>query len=486
MTTIDPYRQGVELNDAYQYTKGIIKIHNEHSDYNGNHQVPYFILGQTKTSHLLQTDNFFRDAGKFSSSSTTINESWSYPPLSITNVNPSSGSIAGGFSVEVTGSGFTYMNGFSINSSAVASFNIVSNTVYTFTAPAKDVGGYYSFTIRNNVNSFTLNNAFTYYGIPTITTTSRTIGNLEGGDLIYITGSNLVLTSEITFGGVAATNISEVSDSILSCYTPAHATGLVDITVTTPGGVVTSSNAYKYWDPTVLGINWYVEEPDYFADNVGMGSGTWTAKVGPSVGRYTSAPYSTSRGNPSFRIYTSSDNDSLEYLNGSTQILGALRTLTSTADATYVAIIEHTGSIRGSSATSFSNEAIFSDFPVYQGMFLGGTSSDQAYLYRWDTAEKKVNTTIGTNPGYSVIVGKILSGAMLMKVNTGSWVTGSTGVGAPSATSTNSAFLIGRQTAAATFYAGEMYMLGVDSRAWTDTECDDFYRWAIQQHPRQY
>jgi hypothetical protein len=89
-------------------------------------------------------------------------------------------------------------------------------------------------------------NAFTYYATPTVTSCSPNNGPISGGTAVTITGTNFVAPiSSVTFGGVAATGVSVVNGTTITCTTPARAAGLVAVAVTNPGGTG-SANAFTY------------------------------------------------------------------------------------------------------------------------------------------------------------------------------------------------------------------------------------------------
>ena len=95
--------------------------------------------------------------------------------------------------------------------------------------------------------------------VPTITTINPNTGILAGGTTITITGTNLTDTSSVTVDGVAATGVTVVSGTSVTCNTPAGSAGAKTITVTTPGGSVSLSSAFTYTNislfPTITSIN---------------------------------------------------------------------------------------------------------------------------------------------------------------------------------------------------------------------------------------
>src|SRR5512147_2291373 len=70
---------------------------------------------------------------------------------------------------------------------------------------------------------------FTYVSVDHV---SPSRGSYVGGTPVVIRGSGFsYATGGVTFGGAAATNVSIVSNTRITCTTPAHASGTVDVTV---------------------------------------------------------------------------------------------------------------------------------------------------------------------------------------------------------------------------------------------------------------
>jgi hypothetical protein len=74
-------------------------------------------------------------------------------------------------------------------------------------------------------------------------------GPNTGGTAVTITGSAFVSGGSlgVTFGGTAATSVNVVNPTTITCVTPAHAIGLVDVVLTNGDGQQTTAfNAYTY------------------------------------------------------------------------------------------------------------------------------------------------------------------------------------------------------------------------------------------------
>lgn len=148
------------------------------------------------------------------------------------------------------------------------SFNgIVQGTITTKSSEVVDVA--YDYTITGGAeliikldNSNFLNapilNAILIekYSEPTITDISPATGSIAGGTAVTITGTEFATGATVTFGGESATDIVVVSATEITCVTPAHAAGAVDVVVTnTDTGAVTAVAGYTYVAPTVADIH---------------------------------------------------------------------------------------------------------------------------------------------------------------------------------------------------------------------------------------
>jgi hypothetical protein len=68
-----------------------------------------------------------------------------------------------------------------------------------------------------------------------------TSGPTQGGTTVTITSAHFTGATAVTFGGAAATGMAVVNATTISALTPAHAAGVVDVAVTTPGGTRTGT-----------------------------------------------------------------------------------------------------------------------------------------------------------------------------------------------------------------------------------------------------
>jgi hypothetical protein len=86
-------------------------------------------------------------------------------------------------------------------------------------------------------------------GSPTVTSVSPNFGPTAGGITVTITGTDFNNTGLVVrFGGVLATNVFVMSDTQMTVTIPAHAAGLVDVTVQTAAGTspITAADQFTY------------------------------------------------------------------------------------------------------------------------------------------------------------------------------------------------------------------------------------------------
>ena len=89
---------------------------------------------------------------------------------------------------------------------------------------------------------------------PAVTSLNISSGSEDGGDSVVITGTTLTGATAVLFGTVPATSFVVNSATQITAVSPAHALGLIDITVTTPGGTSSTGSGDQYTFATVLPI----------------------------------------------------------------------------------------------------------------------------------------------------------------------------------------------------------------------------------------
>ncbi|MEY3278790.1 MAG: hypothetical protein RLZZ426_1276, partial [Actinomycetota bacterium] len=190
----------------------------------------------------------------------------------VTTVSPASGTVDGGTTVTITGTGF--------QAGATVLIGGVACTVVTRTATeitcttGAHAAGLVNVVVTNtDTGTVTKNNAYTYVpnGVnnstnPVITTVSPASGPTAGGTTVTINGTGFKKGAVVTIGGVQCKVLIRVPTKI-TCKTGAHVAGLVDVVVTnTDTGTVTKNNAFTFIAPAASGTK-TIKKTVYFASS---------------------------------------------------------------------------------------------------------------------------------------------------------------------------------------------------------------------------
>ena len=107
----------------------------------------------------------------------------------------------------------------------------------------------FSITLNDGLNQggvATYNLLVTSSATPVLALVSPNNGSTAGGTSVTLTGTNFTGATAVSFGGTAATGFIVNNATTITATTPAHAAGLVNVAVITPGGSATLTNGYTY------------------------------------------------------------------------------------------------------------------------------------------------------------------------------------------------------------------------------------------------
>ncbi|KAB8066534.1 IPT/TIG domain-containing protein [Janthinobacterium violaceinigrum] len=153
----------------------------------------------------------------------------------VSSISPTSGPIAGGSTVTISGTNFSGATAVTFGGTAATAFNVNSATQITATAPAGTGTVDVRITTIGGTSATSANDQFTYVGIPVVSSISPTAGPTVGGSTVTISGTNFSGATAVTFGGAAAAGFTVNSATQITATAPAGA-GTVDVRVTTAGG----------------------------------------------------------------------------------------------------------------------------------------------------------------------------------------------------------------------------------------------------------
>ena len=173
------------------------------------------------------------------------------PTVTVTSVTAATGTLLGGTSVTIAGTGFnfpvTVPTTVTFQGVPATNVTVVSALSITCTTPKGVWPGPVGVTVSSSLGTGYRPNAFTYT-TPAAGPTSMVpnVGLAAGGTPVTIYGSGFRSATGATVGGTAATNFAILGDGIITCTTPAHATGAVNVIVQKAAGNGTLTNGFTY------------------------------------------------------------------------------------------------------------------------------------------------------------------------------------------------------------------------------------------------
>jgi autotransporter-associated beta strand protein len=155
------------------------------------------------------------------------------PTIAVNGISPTSGPLAGGTVVTITGSNFAVGTTVTFDGIAPASMTVDSSTQITLTTAAGMQGPADVVVSNTDLRSVTRANGFIFEGpAPIITAISPTSGVVAGGTVVTITGSNFVAGAVVRFDGVAATGVTvNGPGDTITAITDVGSQGPADVTV---------------------------------------------------------------------------------------------------------------------------------------------------------------------------------------------------------------------------------------------------------------
>ncbi|MBN1321444.1 MAG: IPT/TIG domain-containing protein [Thermoleophilia bacterium] len=181
---------------------------------------------------------------------------YTYGTPTVTALDPDSGPSAGGNQVVITGTLFNGATAVKFGGANAKSFVVNSSTRITAVAPAGTRGATVDVTVTTPAGtSPTTGTANDYtYGIPTVTSITPNTGPHTGGTWVTIKGTDFTNGTVVNFGsgGYYGTNVTIDGFTTITCRTPAHAPGTVDVIVVNQVGASSAAgtaNDFTYFGP---------------------------------------------------------------------------------------------------------------------------------------------------------------------------------------------------------------------------------------------
>ena len=165
----------------------------------------------------------------------------------VSGLSASSGPLAGGNSIVLTGTNFTGATAVNFGASAGSNLVVNSATQITVTAPSGSAGNVFvRVTTPGGTSATGAGNQYTYVGLPVLTTVSPNLGTTAGGTSVTLTGTGFTGATGVNFGASAATGYTVNSATQITATAPAGAQGTIDITITTVGGTSATGASTRF------------------------------------------------------------------------------------------------------------------------------------------------------------------------------------------------------------------------------------------------
>jgi len=180
------------------------------------------------------------------------NSSYPIPVLKVESLSPTLGDRQGGTPVTIKGVGFTPDTVVMLADAPLQNMVIVDENTITGTTPPAPGGTRAGVLVSNDIGLAYLLNIFYYIPPPKITGVSPNTGNPLGGITVTIGGSGFVDfgagPNTVTIGGIPATNVVTVSDSVINCTNP-PGLGPQNVEVTNANGTAVKVGGFRYFPP---------------------------------------------------------------------------------------------------------------------------------------------------------------------------------------------------------------------------------------------
>ncbi len=175
------------------------------------------------------------------------------PPFpSVTTVEPTSGTTAGGTSITLRGTNFTEASSITVGGLACTNVSVIDAETAQCTTPAKSAGTA-SINITTPGGTNWNNRLFTYKApvppAPTVSSLSPTSGTTAGGTTITITGTGFTGAAGIAIGGLPCAGFTVTNTTSATCTTPPGNAGTASVDVTTPNGTNSANALFTYIQP---------------------------------------------------------------------------------------------------------------------------------------------------------------------------------------------------------------------------------------------
>lgn len=165
-------------------------------------------------------------------------------PAVLFQIVSNTGSVFGGNTVTITGANLFTSSVVNFDSNSVVPMVINDNTINVLVPPG--VVGTVPVTVTT-IGGVATGLSYTYVDTPVVLQVTPNNGPVSGGTIVLIEGTELLTAKNVTFGGISA-QFAVFDNTSVAAITPAGPIlgGIVDVVVTTDGGVAASVGGFTY------------------------------------------------------------------------------------------------------------------------------------------------------------------------------------------------------------------------------------------------
>ncbi|MEB2844730.1 IPT/TIG domain-containing protein [Endobacterium cereale] len=164
---------------------------------------------------------------------------------SVSSLSPATGSVLGGNTVTITGSGMAAVETVAFGGNVTTDFTLVSPNQISVRVPPGAAGAT-SVSVARTGGGQSPAGSYTYIALPAVTSVSPARSSTTGNVSVVITGTAFTGATGpngVSFGSTGAASYQVNSDTQITAVAPAGSAGNVPVTVTTVGGTSTAGAA---------------------------------------------------------------------------------------------------------------------------------------------------------------------------------------------------------------------------------------------------
>lgn len=172
--------------------------------------------------------------------------------LTISEITPKGGPLAGGTSVTIIGSGFADGVSVMIGGKSCSSVNVVNIYTINCLVPSSVAGAVNVSVTRPDGQTTSAANFYTYRPSPVINSLAPATGAVVGGTNVTLTGTGFVAGATVMFGTASCIAPIVTSSTTLTCTTPGYPSGAINVVVTNPDGQMSGPSIFTYMPRPIL------------------------------------------------------------------------------------------------------------------------------------------------------------------------------------------------------------------------------------------